>query len=64
MKKFEEFVKERYLVDDPDDILLAVADYLDEKAEEIEREEPYATNTVRRLHEAAREVWKLQYDED
>ena len=48
-----------------DDAIQFVQDLLEFKAKELERDEPYATNTIRRLRDAAHEVWELQeYVED
>lgn len=48
-----------------DDAIQFVQDLLEFKAKEIEENEPYATNTIRRLKDAAHEVWELQeYVED
>lgn len=43
-----------------DDVIQFVHDLLEFQANEIEKNEPYATNTIRRLREAAHEVWELQ----
>ena len=43
-----------------DDVINFVQDLLEFQANEIEKNEPYATNTIRRLREAAHEVWELQ----
>lgn len=43
-----------------DDVIQFVQDLLEFQAKELERVEPYATNTIRRLKIAAHEVWKLQ----
>lgn len=43
-----------------DDAIQFVQDLLEFRADEIEKNEPYATNTIRRLREAAHEVWELQ----
>jgi hypothetical protein len=48
-----------------DDAIQFVQDLLEFKAKELEKNEPYATNAIRRLREAAHEVWELQdYVED
>jgi hypothetical protein len=48
-----------------DDAIQFVQDLLEFKAKELEENEPYATNTIRRLMDAAHEVWELQeYVED
>ena len=48
-----------------DDAIQFVQDLLELKAKELEENEPYATNTIRRLRDAAHEVWELQeYVED
>jgi hypothetical protein len=47
------------------DSIQFVQDLLEFKAKELEKNEPYATNTIRRLRDAAHEVWELQeYVED
>lgn len=43
-----------------DDAIQFVQDLLEFKAKELEENEPYATNTIRRLRDAAHEVWELQ----
>ena len=48
-----------------DDAIQFVQDLLEFQAKELEENEPYATNTIRRLKDAAHEVWELQeYVED
>lgn len=48
-----------------DDAIQFVQDLLEFQAKELEVNEPYATNTIRRLYDAAHEVWQLQeYVED
>lgn len=48
-----------------DDAIQFIQDLLEFKAKELEENEPYATNTIRRLRDAAHEVWELQeYIED
>ena len=42
------------------DAIQFVQDLLEFQAKELEENEPYATNTIRRLREAAHEVWELQ----
>lgn len=47
------------------DVIQFIQDILEFKADELRKNEPYATNTIRRLDDAAREVWELQeYIED
>lgn len=43
-----------------DDAIQFVQDLLEFQAKELEETEPYATNTIRRLYDAAHEVWGLQ----
>ena len=48
-----------------EDAIQFVQDLLEFYAEELRKNEPYAINTIRRLEDAAREVWNLQeYVED
>lgn len=47
------------------DAIQFVQDLLELRADETERDEPYATNSIQLLRDAAREVWYLQeYVED
>ena len=62
MKTFAEYLKERFMVDDPDEIVRAVSEFLDDKADEIEKTEPYATKTIARIRAAAEEVREIEYD--
>ena len=43
-----------------DDAIQFVQDLLEFQAKELEENEPYAINTIRRLRDAAHEVWELQ----
>lgn len=43
-----------------DDAIQFIQDLLEFHAKELEENEPYATNTIRRLKDAAHEVWCLQ----
>jgi hypothetical protein len=48
-----------------DDVIQFVQDLLEFNAKELEENEPYAVNTIRRLRDAAHEVWGLlDYIED
>ena len=48
-----------------DDAIQFIQDLLEFKADELEKNEPYATKTIKRLRDAAHEVWDLQeYVED
>ena len=59
-------MEENYIfLSEVDDAIQFVQDLLEFKAKELEQNEPYATNTIRRLRDAAHEVWELQeYIED
>lgn len=63
MKKFVEYMRDRCIPGDADDILQLVGEYLEDKADETLMEEPYATNTAQRYRDAAREVFDILYDE-
>lgn len=63
MENFIKFLHDRYIFDDPEDILQAVGEYLEYKAEETLREEPYATTSAQRYRDAAMEVFRIQYDD-
>lgn len=59
--ELDKIMKENYIFPaEVDDAIQFVQDLLEFRADEIEKNEPYATNTIRRLREAAHEVWKLQ----
>lgn len=62
MKSFEEYMKEHCMVDDMDDILCVVAEYLEDKAHELEQNEPYATHTINDLRNAAYNVREIEFD--
>lgn len=63
--ELEKIMKDNYIFSDLDDAIQFVQDLLEFKAKELEKNEPYATNTIRRLKDAAHEVWELQeYVED
>ena len=57
----DKIMKENYIFPaEVDDAIQFVQDLLEFQADEIEKNEPYATNSIRRLREAAHEVWGLQ----
>ncbi len=64
--ELKKIMKDNYIFDSEiDDTIQFVQDLLEFKAKELEKNEPYATNTIRRLKDAAHEVWGLQeYVED
>lgn len=62
MENFKEFLEKRLILEDPEEIIDAVRDYLLDKADEIEQNEPYAINTIRRIREAAHEVYDILND--
>lgn len=64
--ELKKIMSENYIFDsEVYDAIQFVQDLLEFKAKELEENEPYATNTIRRLRDAAHEVWELQeYVED
>lgn len=53
-------LKKRYCVyDDTADVIDFVSELLYRRARELEKDEPYATNTIDFLDKAAHEVWEL-----
>ena len=44
------------------EILFAVSDMLELSADDLEKNEPYAVITIKRLREAAHDVWELGID--
>jgi hypothetical protein len=64
--ELKKIMSENYIFpSEVDDAIQFVQDLLEFKAKELERDEPYATNSIRRLRDAAHEVWDLQeYVED
>jgi hypothetical protein len=64
--ELKKIMNDNYIFDSElDDVIQVVQDLLEFKAKELEKNEPYATNTIRRLYDAAHEVWGLQeYVED
>ena len=59
LKEFNELKKQYGIYDDIDEILDFVSELLHRRAREIEKNEPYATNTIKKLDSAAYEVWNL-----
>lgn len=45
---------------DWEDAIQFVQDLLEFQAKELEKTEPYAVNTIKRLRDSAYEVWQLQ----
>lgn len=64
MKKFSQYLKDRFILEGADDIIGVVSDYLEDQADEVERLYPYATNTVAHLRDAAQTVYHICYDEE
>lgn len=64
MKKFSQYLQDRLILEDADDIIGVVRDYLEDQADEVERLYPYATNTVAHLRDAAQVVHHIRYDEE
>lgn len=59
--ELDKIMKDNYIFpSEVDDAIQFVQDLLEFQADEIEQNEPYATNAIRRLREAAHEVWDLQ----
>lgn len=58
-KEFNELKKKYGIYDDIDDVFDFVSELLHRRAREIEKNEPYATNTIKSLDKAAHEVWGL-----
>lgn len=59
--ELDKIMKENYIFpSEVDDAIQFVQDLLEFKAKELEENEPYAINTIRRLRDAAHEVWELQ----
>lgn len=65
MKKFKEYLNERALcANDAEAIIDAVSIYCDDKALEIENDEPYAINTIEEYRTAARRVSDIMWELD
>lgn len=65
MKKSElEKLMKKHLVfaSDIDSICDFISEVLEAKAKELEENEPYATNTIKRYKDAAYEVFNLTYE--
>lgn len=62
-EKFNEIMKENcILACEVEDAIYFVRDLLESQADELRENEPYATKSIDRLEEAAREVVDLLYD--
>jgi hypothetical protein len=64
--ELKKIMSDNYIFDsEVDDAIQFVQDLLEFQVKELEKNEPYAVNTIRRLRDAAHEVWGLQeYVED
>jgi hypothetical protein len=64
--ELKKIMSDNYIFDSEiDDAIQFVQDLLEFQAKELEKNEPYAVNAIRRLRDAAHEVWGLQeYVED
>ena len=59
--ELDKIMQENYIFpSELDDAIQFVQDLLEFKADELEKNEPYATRTIQRLRDAAHEVWDLQ----
>ena len=59
--ELDKIMKENYIFpSELDDVIQFVQDLLEFQANELEQNEPYAINTIRRLRDAAHGVWRLQ----
>jgi hypothetical protein len=59
--ELKKIMSDNYIFDSEiDDAIQFVQDLLEFQAKELEETEPYATNAIRRLRDAAHEVWGLQ----
>lgn len=66
-EKFEKILEDYHIFgmsNKLDDVLSAVVDMLEAKADDIEIKEPYATVSIKRLRDAASEVTDLTYELD
>ena len=62
-EKLKEIMKQNCILDcDVEDSIYFVRDILEAQADELKVNEPYATKSIRRLEEAAKEVDNLMYD--
>ena len=64
-EKFLEILKEHGIYDDDlEEILRAVADMLNDEADKLEHEEPYAIASIKGARKAAEEVISLSWGSD
>lgn len=60
--KLQEIMKQYCIIEcELDDVIRFVNEVLYERRRELEQNEPYATNTIKKLHDAEMEVWDLRY---
>ena len=59
IKEFNELKKRYGIYDDIDSVLDFVSELLNQRARELEKDEPYETVTIDFLDKAAYEVWDL-----
>lgn len=61
-EQFNEIMKRNgILACEVEDVIYFVRDLLEFQADELKENEPYATNSIRRLEDATREVYDLLY---
>ena len=58
-KRFENKLNERGIFGDAETVLEIVSDFLNEEANRLREEEPYATTTIRKYEEAAYIVFSM-----
>jgi hypothetical protein len=65
-EQFKEIMRRHCIVDcEVEDVIYFIQDLLEFQADELKENEPYATRSINRLEEAAREVYGLlDYLED
>lgn len=58
-EKFNKMLEDRLMMDDAEQIVEVVYDFLNDEIENIKETEPYAVQTIREMETAAWVVWRM-----
>lgn len=58
-ERFERILARKDMLDDAEEIVEVVYDFLMDEVTRLRNDEPYATNTISEMETAARVVWRM-----
>lgn len=64
MKSFTEYLKDHAVFEDGTDIACIVSEYLEDYADETEKNEPYATRSIEEARKTAKVVYSILTSEE